>query len=102
MKRTILLLLPLGALLLAFGGHNRSTGQFDPSDAPEKKFPDFNSVVKGAKEHDGLFKLFHREDKLYAEIRLNQFEQPFLCPIAIARGLGMGGFTRNFEEQWVL
>ena len=30
------------------------------------------------------------------------FDRPLLCPIAIARGLGMGGYTLNFDEQWVL
>ena len=32
----------------------------------------------------------------------DQFDKPFLCPIAIARGVGMGGYTLNFDEQWVL
>ena len=59
-------------------------------------------VVKGAKEYDGLFKLHHKDDHLYAEIQPHQFEKPLLCPIAIARGMGMGGFTLNFDEQWVL
>src|SRR5262249_39806580 len=31
-----------------------------------------------------------------------QFERPFLLPIAIARGMGMGGHTLNFDEQWVV
>src|SRR5215831_11450671 len=68
----------------------------------EKKFEDFDKVVKGAKEYDGLFKLHRKDDKLYAELKPNQLDRPFLCPIAIARGLGMGGHTLNFDEQWVL
>jgi hypothetical protein len=67
-----------------------------------KKFEDFDKVVKGAKEFDGLFKLYRKEDKLYAELKPIQLNRPFLCPIAIARGLGMGGHTLNFDEQWVL
>ena len=73
-----------------------------PSFAQEKKFDDFDTVVKGAKEYEGLFHLYQKDDRLYAEIQPNQFDQPFLCPIAIARGLGMGGDTLNFGEQWVL
>lgn len=73
-----------------------------PAEAPEKKFPEFDKVVKGAKEIDGLFRLFHKDDHLYAEVLPNQLDQPFLCPIAIARGMGMGGYTLNFDEQWVL
>ncbi len=69
---------------------------------PEKKYEDFNKVIQGAKEYDGLFKLYHKDDRLYAEIQNHQFERPFLLPMAIARGLGMGGHTLNFDEQWVL
>src|SRR5207248_908254 len=81
-----------------------SPAQFPPSfDGPgEKKFEDFDKLVKGAKEYDGLFKLHRKEDKLYAELKPMQLDRPFLCPIAIARGLGMGGHTLNFDEQWVL
>jgi hypothetical protein len=69
---------------------------------PEKKFPDFDKVLKGAKEIDGLFKLYQKDEHLYAEIKPAQLNRPLLCPMAIARGMGMGGYTLNFEEQWVL
>jgi hypothetical protein len=69
---------------------------------PEKKYEDFDKVTKGAKEYEGLFKLYHKEDHLFAEIQQSQFDQPLLLPIAIARGMGMGGHTLNFDEQWVL
>src|SRR2546427_797315 len=77
------------------------------ADGPHRRgmdshFADFNTVVRGAKEYDGLFKLHQKDDHLYAEIRPNQLGVPILCPIAVARGGGMGGFTLNFEEQWVL
>lgn len=68
----------------------------------EPRLPDFNSVVRGAKEHEGLFKLYHKDDKVYMELRPDQLNKPVLCPIAVARGGGMGGSTLNFEEQWVL
>jgi hypothetical protein len=67
-----------------------------------KKFEEFDKAVKGAKEYEGLFKLYHKDENLYAEIQPHQLEQPFLCPISIARGNGMGGMTLNFDEQWVL
>lgn len=70
---------------------------------PDKKFEDFDKVVKGAKEYDGLFKLYQKDENLYAEIRQDQFDRPLLCPIALAKGGGgMAGFTLNFDEQWVL
>jgi hypothetical protein len=68
----------------------------------EKKYEDFNRVTQGAKEYDGLFKLYHKDDHLYLEIQGHQFERPFLLPMAIARGMGLGGHTLNFDEQWVL
>src|SRR5438874_2263338 len=73
-----------------------------PPDPPEKKFPDFDKLVKGAKEYDGLFKLYEKDEHLYMELKPNQLNRPLLCPMAIARGMGMGGFTLNFDEQWVL
>lgn len=68
----------------------------------EKKYEDFEKVTKGSKEYEGLFKLYQKDDHLFAEIQTHQFDQPLLVPIAIARGMGMGGHTLNFEEQWVL
>jgi hypothetical protein len=69
---------------------------------PEKKFQDFATAIKGAKKHEGLLNLYHRGDDLLAEIPRTLMEKPLLCPIAIARGMGMGGYTLNFDEQWVL
>ena len=39
---------------------------------------------------------------MFAEIRDEQMNKPFLAPVAIARGLGQGGATLNMEDQWVL
>ncbi|GIW81459.1 MAG: hypothetical protein KatS3mg105_3266 [Gemmatales bacterium] len=70
----------------------------------QSKFGDFNKLTEGAKIHEGLFTLYHKEkeNRVYLEIKPNQFKKPLLCPIAVARGLGMGGHTLNFGEQWVL
>jgi len=65
-------------------------------------FPDFASVTRGTKEHEGLFRLWAKDDAVFMEIRPDQFNKPFLCPIAVARGGGMGGQTLNFDEQWIL
>ena len=100
MRRSWLQLLLVGGLALVVS-HSGSTGD-TISQAPEKKFPDFESLVKGAKQYEGLFKLYHKDEQLYAEIQPTQFDQPLLAPIAIARGLGQGGTTLNFDEQWVL
>jgi hypothetical protein len=104
MKRAALSCLALAALGLAFVDltHTPLSGQQPAGDAPPKKFPDFDTVVKGAKEYEGLFRLHQKDDHLFAEIRPDQLDKPMLCPIAIARGMGMGGYTLNFDEQWVL
>lgn len=72
------------------------------ADAPEKKYPDFATVVKGAKVTEGLFTLHQKDDHVFAELRADQFDKPFLMPIAVARGAGMGGSTLNFGDQWVI
>ena len=101
MKRSILRLVPLAALVLGMIGHaSRSAGQLP--DFSNKRFDDFDKLTQGAKVSDGLFRLFQKDDDLFAEIRPDQLDKPFLCPIAIARGLGMGGHTLNFDEQWVI
>ncbi len=70
--------------------------------SPEKKYEDFSKVIAKAQTYEGLFKLHLKEDHLYAEIRPDQLNKPFLAPIAIARGAGLGGYTLNFDEQWIL
>src|SRR5262245_43201622 len=110
--RTLLLALCGTALLLAGPVAGRPEqadksgpvkgGAIPPADAVEKKFPDFDKFMKGAKEYDGLFKLYHKDENLFMEIKSGQLNKPYLLPIAVARGMGLGGFTLNFDEQWVL
>src|SRR5262245_53283968 len=113
MRRT--LLLALGAVLVTAGWHDGPPataqvpdvppfimGPGGPRGAEPPRFPDFAVVTRGAKEHDGLFKLYQKDDAVYMEIRPEQMNKPVLCPIAVAKGGGMGGHTLNFEEQWVL
>jgi hypothetical protein len=101
MNPRLLIVLPLAALMLGLGAHAQSQSLHSSGDSA-KKFEDFDKVVKGAKEYDGLFKMYQKDEHLYVEIRPDQLDKPFLCPIAIARGAGLGGYTLNFEEQWVL
>lgn len=80
---------------VAQGGVARRAG-------PASHFPDFATVTRGTKEHEGLFRLWSKDDAVFMEIRPDQFNKPFLCPIAVARGGGIGGQTLNFDEQWIL
>src|SRR4051812_21311287 len=100
MRRQLFAVVALGAVTMALVGHKHSTGQ-DHAPTPPK-FPDFDSVTKGAKEIDGFFKLFQKDQTVYAEVPLMKLGQPFLCPISIARGAGEGGHMRDFDELMVL
>jgi hypothetical protein len=72
------------------------------SGSPSKKFRDFGEVTKGAEKINGLFTLYRKDDHLYAEIRTNQLEQPFLLPTTIARGIAQAGVALNHEDEMVL
>jgi len=63
---------------------------------------EFQNISKGAKTYEGLFKMYQKDENVYAELLPHHFGKNFLCPIAIAKGAGLGGMTLNFEEQWVL
>jgi hypothetical protein len=107
MRHTLLIALGAAALTAGWLGFSPTAlGQvpFGPHAEGETppRFPDFNTVVKGAKEYEGLFKLYQKEDRVYMEIMPHQFNKPVLCPVAVARGAGIGGLTLNFDEQWVL
>lgn len=81
---------------------SRSRPGSSKSDDSEKKFRDFADVTKGATRIDGFLTLHHKDDHLYAEIKPNQFNQPMLAPIAIARGMAMAGQPLNFGDEWIL
>src|SRR5512146_2942265 len=48
----------------------------------------FAEVVKGAKEQAGLFNLYTKEDKIWLEIKPDQFDRPFFLHINRTRGIG--------------
>jgi hypothetical protein len=95
--RGLLIAAGLVALLATAGGQTQPA---PPPDPP--KYPEFATVTKGAKVSEGLFNLYQKDDTLLAEIQPFQLDKPFLLPIAIAKGAGVGGTTLNFEEQWVI
>jgi predicted Zn-dependent protease with MMP-like domain len=71
------------------------------------KFPEWDKVVDGAKRLEGLFPLYYdeKQQKLFIEIRQDQYDKELILPIAIARGAGLaylGGDTLNFGDQWLL
>jgi hypothetical protein len=89
--------LDLDELVRARGGG----GPGGPS-APDKKYRDFNEVTQGAQKIDGFLTLHLKDDHLYAEIRPQQFDQPMLAPITIARGLAEAGVPLTRDDEMVL
>ena len=72
------------------------------ADTDDKKFPEFAKVVKGAKVTEGLFTLHQKDDHVYAELQPQNLDKPYLLPVAVAKGAGLGGSTLNFGEEWVV
>ncbi len=68
----------------------------------KKKFPSFAEVTKDAEVMEGLFKLYKKEQHLYAAIKPSQFGELYLGPMVLARGLAMSGTPLNFGDEWVL
>ena len=56
----------------------------------KKEFEDFAKVTEDSKSYDGFFKLHQKKENLYCEIQPSQLDEPFLCMISVARGLGRG------------
>ncbi len=69
---------------------------------PPSKFRDFAEVTKDTQKFEGLFNLYRTNEILYAELKSNQFDQPFLAPITIARGMASAGQPLNFGNEWIL
>lgn len=69
----------------------------------QPKFEEFDKVVAGAKVHDGLFKLYEKDEHVLAELQPGQLDRPYLCAVSLARGgMDQAGWTLNGDEQWVV
>ena len=82
-------------------GVTRVTFDGQGGDPGASRFRDFTELTRGAQKIDGLFALYQKGEHLYAEIRQDQFNQPMILPITIARGLGQVGMPAGdmFEEK---
>jgi hypothetical protein len=48
----------------------------------------FAEVIKGAKETPGFYNIYERDDKVWIEIKPEQFDQPFFFAFNLSSGLG--------------
>jgi len=60
-----------------------------PEMPPEKPFAD---VIKDAKAIKGLFTFYQAEEKVFLEIRPDQFDKMYMLSLTCESGLGEGGF----------
>jgi hypothetical protein len=60
-----------------------------PEPTPEKPFAD---LVKDARAINGLFNLFQTDEKVYLEIRPDQFDTLFMVSLTCESGIGERGF----------
>ncbi|MSU64219.1 MAG: DUF5117 domain-containing protein [Pedosphaera sp.] len=98
---TMLLTVPLAGLWAQAPAAPAATPPAASPTVPPK-FKDYIEVIKGTERFDGLFTLYRTNDTLYAEIKPPQFDQPFIAPMAIARGMALAGMPLNFGDEWIL
>jgi Met-zincin/Domain of unknown function (DUF5117)/Domain of unknown function (DUF5118) len=63
--------------------------------------PPFDTVVKDAKKTDGLFSVWRKDDKVWLELKPEDFDRDFFFAPKIARGLGEAGlFGGTMIGRW--
>ncbi len=74
---------------------------------PRPKHPPYSDVLKEFKAVDGLIKLHHKENQVYAELSSSQLNRDFIVLISIAKGIGerdlmlLAGMTWGFGDDWL-
>ena len=69
----------------------------------KKEFEEFQKVTEDSKSYQGFFKLYEKKENLYCEIQPAQLDEPFLCMISVARGIGRGYLLSGMTlEEWLL
>jgi hypothetical protein len=74
--------------------------------APTRRLPAHVGLLKDAKSHTGLFRLYQKGNKLYGELTGSNYRREYMVLIAIARGIGqaplVGGFTWQLgDDDWI-
>ncbi len=63
-------------------------GTPQPAAAPGSSVHSFAAVIKDANKIEGLFTLYQREEKVWIELRPEDFGKPFFLSPKIATGIG--------------
>jgi hypothetical protein len=65
-------------------------GTPQPALTPPGSPQPFAAVIKGAKQTDGLFTLYQKDEKVWLELQPGDFDKPFFLSPKIATGIGEG------------
>ena len=72
-----------------------------PSGSPPGSPQPFATVIKDAKKTDGLFTVWQKDDKVWLELRPEDFDKPFFLSPKIARGIGeMRLYGGSMASSW--
>lgn len=75
------------------------------AEAAKPKEAEHVKLLKDAKKVSGLFTLYKKENRLYAELKRGDYDNEYIVLISIARGIGrrplLGGMTWGFGDDWV-
>jgi len=85
------------------GDSKSSSGGSSNSSTSSK--PAHSKFTDGAKKIDGLLTLYRKDDKLYAELKSDDYSPEYIVLLSIARGIGsgplLGGMSWGFGDDWV-
>jgi hypothetical protein len=72
-----------------------------PPAPPAGALPPFDTVVKDAKKTDGLIPVWRKDDKVWLELKPEDFGKPFFLSPKISRGIGEGRlFGGSMIGRW--
>lgn len=94
-----------GPAVAAEGSGSSSGSSGSSASSPRPKYPPYSDVLKEFKAVDGLIKLHHKDNHVYAELTSGQLNRDFIVLISIAKGIGEGqllaGMTWGFGDDWL-
>jgi hypothetical protein len=78
-------------------------GTPQPSGPPPSSLQTFGAVVRDAKKIDGLFTLYQRDERVWIELKPEDFNKPFFLSPKLATGIGEGRlFGGLMDEERVI
>ena len=91
---------PAGAAVAGARPPAGATAGAPPVTPPGTPQP-FATVIKDAKKTDGLFTVWQKDDKVWLELKPEDFDKPFFLSPKIARGIGERGlYGGSMASRW--